>query len=113
MVYYGTYTSERLIFHAAGNPNDAHYIMLTKSADTPTFFVTCCCDEEWGYELLMESNSDYERVKWNIMNLIFDCETMDELLEEISEVIEDGFEGLLVNECDGCCNCDHCDCDDE
>lgn len=113
MVYRGTYTTERLMFHNESDPNEVHFIALTKSADAPTFYVTCCCDEEWGYEFYIENNSDYERVKFNIMEAMFDCESMTELLDELSEIFEDGFEGLLVCDCCDCFNCENCNNDYE
>lgn len=108
MIYNGTYTSEAIEFRTIGLPDDFHWIEMTKSADEPTFFVTCCCDPDWHYKFLMENNSDYERVKMAIMNAIFDCENPDELLDELSEIFEDGFTDILIedDDCDG--DCDNC-----
>ena len=105
MVLHGIYATERI------ECDGGHFIELTKSADKPTFFVTCCCDLEWGYEFVMESNSDYEQIKWNVINAIMDCDTMAELLDELSDVFEADFADMIVDDecefdCDG--DCDHC-----
>ena len=113
MVYHGTSAHEIIQFHMIGCPNDLHFIELTKSAVKPTFYVTCCCDPEWGYEFYMENNSDYERIKMVIMDALMDCDHMEELLCELSEIFEDGFEDILVeDDCDCGCNfdCDNCEC---
>lgn len=111
MMYHGTYTSETIELHPIGQPDELHYIELTKSATEPTFFATCCCDPHWYYEFYMENNSDYERVKMAIMDMIFECDEMVELLDVLSEIFEDGFADILVennDDCDG--DCEHCEC---
>lgn len=106
MVYCGTGNVERIFVHPMNNLNESHYIDIVTNKDDPTFFVTCCCDEDWVYEFEY-NKSDYERVKFNIMEMIFECDTMDELLDALSEVFEDGFE-IIDDECDG--DCQHCEC---
>ena len=107
MVYYGTLVSEKILFHYAGDFEDMHYIEMGKSIDEPVFYVSCCCDPHWFYEFKMESNSDYERVKYCIMETIFECDEMDELLDVLGDRLNDGFYCLLnEHECDGCC--EHC-----
>lgn len=107
MVYHGTVVSEKIAFHPAGEPSKLHYIELTKSPNEPLFWVSCCCYEDWFYEFSLESHSDYERVKFNIMDAIFECEDMDELLTCLGEVFEDGFANILIEHCDDCeCNDD-------
>ena len=110
MVYRGTDIVEVIAVSPMNALDETHYINIIKSANEPTFYVTCCCDEDWMYEFYLESNADYERVKWNIMNTIFDCETIDELLNTLSEIFEDGFEDIIVNNCDCDGGCDHCNC---
>jgi hypothetical protein len=107
MVYYGTDISEHIVFHAAGASDDKHFIVMTKHSDVPAFTIGCCCDHEWRYDFWMNNNSDYERVKFNIMETIFECEDMDALLVVLSEIFEDGFSDILIkdNECDCDCNC--------
>lgn len=106
MKYCGTYATERIAISVPGD-EAMHFIEMTKSGSEPTFWVNCCCDENWSYEFVMEDNSSYERVKFNIMQSIFECDTMEELLDMLSEIFEDGFEDILVNDtCNG--DCEHC-----
>ena len=113
MVYIGTYTTEVIAFHVAGNYEDPHYIELQKHCELSTFRATCCCDEKWVYEFDMSNPSNYELVKFNIMETIFRCEDMDELLTALSRVFEEGFANILIkngHNCDG--NCENCTCKD-
>ena len=104
MVYYGTLVDEKIAFHYVGDFENMHYINMAKSIDEPVFYVSCCCDLDWIYEFKMKNNSDYERVKYCIMETIFECEDMDELLDVLGERLSDGFHCLLIdNECDGIC----------
>lgn len=107
MVYHGTSAHEVIQFHPIGYKNELHFIEMAKSANGPTFSVTCCCDPDWYYEFYMENNSDYERVKMAILDSVFNCDDVEELMDELSEIFEDGFEDILV---DDCCDCDF-DCD--
>lgn len=101
MVYHGTVTSERIAFYPDGDPTNMHYIEIARAPNEPLFWVGCCCDEDWFYTFAFESNSDYERVKYNIMEAVFECESMDELLTYLSEIFEDGFSNILIS--DACC----------
>lgn len=103
MVYYGTETTDRILIE------DMHYITMTKLADIPAFVVRCCCDSDWEYEFYIDNNSDYERVKMMIMDAVSEADDMEDLMDMLSEVFEDGFDDILVrHECDG--NCEHCTC---
>ena len=106
MVCYGVSITEKLIA-CYDDGMEIHFIEMTKEADMPIFSVSCCCDDDWYYEFYMENNTDYERVKFNILSAIFECEDMDELLTCLSEVFEDGFANILIEHCDDCeCNDD-------
>lgn len=112
MLYRGTDQVEIIEVSPIDEIGTMHYINIAKSATEPTFCVTCCCDEDWMYEFYLENNSDYERIKWNIMDAIFDCETMDRLLEELSRIFEDGFADIIVNHyvTDSDNRCNNCNC---
>ena len=111
MVYYGTDVVEVIRFNPMNNLNETHYISMTKSADDVTFRVETCCDPNWCYEFYLLNNSDYERVKFNIMNAVFECDTVGQLIVTLEEIFEDGFEDILVKECcDECC-CGECECE--
>ena len=109
MRYCGTVMKEMILVNPMDNLNETHYIELEKSAEAPVFFVSCCCDPDWEYTFVMESNSVYERIKYNIMEMMFECETMKELLNALSELFEEGFGEMLVRDkCDGHCGCHGC-----
>ena len=109
MVYYGTDTVERIAFHPICEPECMNVIELAKLADTPMFVVTCDYDPNWRHEFYLDNNSDYERVKMNIMDVLFDAGSTDEALEKLTEIFEDGFTGILADN-DHECKCEHCTC---
>ena len=111
MIYEGTYEAERLVFTEVGGEVE-HWIALAKAKDEPKFCVTCCCSDEWIWEFWY-NKSDYERIKFTVMEAIFGCETVEELMEDLDGVFEEGFEDIVAYdddefECDGCC--DECEC---
>ena len=108
MIYTGTGMAEFINVHD-GNRN--YTIELAKMPNEPTFVVMCDYDDDWGYEFYMENNSDYERIKYSVMDALWECDSMDELLDVLSEVFEDGFADILVeDECDCETGCKHCGC---
>ena len=109
MNYHGTYVTETIYATAGG---DVHYIELTKSGDDPIFFVTACCDEDWVWAFNFDV-SNYEMVKHTVMDAIFACDDMDELMDTLDEVFENVFADILVDgecECDCETGCNHCGC---
>lgn len=101
---------ERIMIHEADDLDSQHYIDLVMSKDDATFAVTCCCYDEWFYEF-MYSKTDYERIKFNIVDAIFACDDMDELISVLDDIFQDGFDDIIVDssECLECCgDCDRC-----
>lgn len=114
MIFCGNGTMERLFVHPMDDINEQHYIDLTMSKDDASFLVSCCCDDEWFYEFEY-NKSDYERIKFNIMETIFESDTMEELIDVLDDIFLDGFGELIVecsadDYCDGecCADCDGC-----
>lgn len=100
MVYHGTEVSERFMVHPLDGLEETHYIEMTKSADDNVFTVSSCCFDGWNKEFFMGNNSDYERVKYWIMECIDECDTMEELIDVLTETFHDEFGGILIEEYD-------------
>ena len=107
MVYDGTNNSELIVFHAMNNSDDKHFIELYKPMDSQVLTVGCCCDRNWEYKFYITSNSDYERIKFNIMEAVLECDDVDELLDALSEIFENGFADIIVYEDENRC-CEDC-----
>ena len=111
MVYCRTINVERIAVHPMDNLRNTQFIELTKYGDEPTFsvWVDTGTSEEWFWEFDMSNPSDYERVKHNIFDIMFECDTMTELAIELDELFNDGFETILIkDECEECIGCDGC-----
>lgn len=109
MIYIGTDVAEVI---SVNDRNKEYCIEIVKMSNTPTFVVCSDYDDDWGYEFYIGNDSEYERVKFCIMNEIFRCNTMYELLTSLTELFEDCFVDIIVEEeCE--CNCEDCNCNCE
>ena len=116
MVLCGIYETEKIVVHPDDAPHSSHYIEIEKDKDRPLFYVTNCCDEEWGWAFYY-SKTNYEIIKYSIMDCIAECRTMDELIDALDEVFEEECIDMVFNEaelqeeevefeCDG--DCENC-----
>lgn len=116
MMLCGIYESEKIMVHPNDAPHTSHYVEITKDKDNPMFYVTSCCDEEWNWTFVY-SKTNYELVKYTIMDLVMLCDTMDELIDALNDVFEEEFTEMTFNEaelqeeeveweCDG--DCENC-----
>ena len=107
MIYCQTINVERIAVHPMDDMKNTQFVELIKYGDIPMFAV--CVDDgedEWFWEFEMTEPSDYERVKMNTFDAIFECDTMLELAEALDSIYKDGFASILVvDECDGCEGC--------
>lgn len=110
MIYCQTINKESIAVHPLDDINNTQFVELIKDGNTPMFAVWVDDGEdEWYWEFEMYTPSDYERVKMNIFDVIFGCDTMIELAEALDAVFRNGFEDILVvDECDECNGCDGC-----
>ena len=110
MVYCGESLTESIIMHKEelGKviENESHCINITTSIHEPKFYVTCCCNEEWVWEFYYTSKTDYARVKMCIIDMMYECNNMYQLMDLLDEVFLEVFEDMLVEEdCECCGNC--------
>lgn len=114
MVYRGTSNTETIWFRQENDFKEMHYIELHKADDEPVFYVTSCCNEDWIWAFKLDNPSNYEMVKFTIMETAFGCCCINSLLDALDEIFAEELVDILVeneNECGCCCeNCDHRDC---
>ena len=112
MILCGFGNLERIMCHEADTLDVQHYIDLTMDKDEPVFYVTCCCDNEWQWDFGY-SKTNYERIKNIIVDCIFECDDMEELIDTLDEIFEEIVYGsdeeieeeYEEDECDECCGC--------
>lgn len=111
MRYCQTINKECIAVHPLDDIYNTQYVELIKYGDAPMFAVYVDDgNDEWLWEFDMYTPSDYERVKMNIFDAIFECETMPELVEALDAIFRDGFGDILIeDECNGCMGCEE-DC---
>ena len=110
MIYCQTINKECIAIHPFNDTNETQFVELVKYGDATMFAVWMNDGEvDWIWEFEMSTPSDYERVKMNIFDAIFECESMNELAWELNDIFEDEFSDILVvDECDGCEGCEGC-----
>lgn len=120
MVYQGSSFSEVIIVHTFDNPKERYFIELTRIDDEPVLNVDCVVGEQsYFWEFDISRISDYERIKFNILNTVFECDTIYDLMETLEEIFTDGFADIMIgnvhDECDvECCgDCASCVCEIE
>lgn len=88
MILCGFGNLERIMYHEDHDLETQHWIDLTMDKDEPIFYVTCCCDEEWQWEFGY-SKTMYERIKNIVTDCIFECDTVEELIDDLDEIFEE------------------------
>lgn len=112
MMYCTTEKIERIWFAPESNEDDLHYIEMYKSEDK--CYVTVDGDDDWMWAFKLDDPSNYEVVKYTIMDAMFKACCMDNFKENLDIAFEDCFAEILVDddecdcECDGTC-CECCD----
>lgn len=101
MIYHGTYAKETIVVHPNNDERNYQFIDIIKDANMPIFFVQIEDDGDlWTWNFQMINNSDYERVKLNIMETIFKINNMKQLIEILDNIFTDGFADILINDTD-------------
>lgn len=116
MVYNGTCKTETIWFSTEDDFDELHYIELHRADDESVFYVTTCCNDEWIWAFNLCVPSNYDMIKFVVMDEIFECCCMSNLLETLDEIFTEEFMDIVVQnteecECNVCCeNCNHRDC---
>lgn len=93
MIYHGTTNTETIIVHPFDDETDVQFIDIVTDAETSLLYVNI---GECSWEFMMRSLSDYEWIKFTIMEVIQTVENMEELVSELNEVFVENFEDILV-----------------
>lgn len=106
MIYCQTINAERIAVHPLNDMSNTQWVELIKYGDIPMFAVYVDDGEdEWYWEFDMSNPSDYERVKMNVFDAIYECNTMFEFAEALDDIFVNVFAEILIDdECD-CCGC--------
>ena len=110
MRYCKTINKECIAVHPLDDIGNTHYIELIKAGDVPMFAVWMDDGEVvWIWEFEMFTPSDYERVKMNVFDAVYTCDTMLELSDALDTIFREYFaEILIVDECAECDGCGVC-----
>ena len=112
MVYYGTSKIEEIyIGPEECDLSDACCIEMIKDIDEPVFYVTTCCNTDWVWKFRLDGESNYEMIKHTIIDAIFECENIAELMDNLDGIFVEDFDDIVMYEeemhdelCCECCN---------
>ena len=96
MMYRGSEYFEKIYLCPEGRPTNIHYIELVRCKNM--LVVETCCTPGWSYSFISDDTSDFERIRFNIMDQIFKCKGLDELLNRLGIIFEDGFADILIED---------------
>lgn len=102
MIYCGSsYTEKIEIREEESRENAKYFIIINREKDT---FTVSCSREHYReyinliYTFYMRDQSDYERVKFNIMESIFESKDVYDLIRRLKKVFDDGFSDIIKND---------------
>lgn len=115
MIYHGTTNTETIFIGQEADLDDVCCIDLIKAHDEAVFYVTTCCNTDWVWQFYMNGETNYEMIKHVIIDAVFECDNIVELMEYLDDVFVEDFDDIIVYEeetHDDCCceNCNHRDC---
>jgi hypothetical protein len=85
---------------------EVHYIELHKADDEQVFYVTTCCNPDWVWAFWLDDSSNYEMVKFTIMEAAFEGCCINKVLDTLDDIFAEDFADILVEDEDE----DECDC---
>ena len=93
MIYHGTTKTETILVHPFDDETDIQFVDMVTDADLTILYVNV---DEYSWEFVLRSLSDYEWIKFAIMEVIQTVNDIEELVAELNEVFIENFEDILV-----------------
>ncbi len=90
---------EIIYVHENDNLDERHCITISTSEAGEVFTVGCCCDELWTWSFVY-NRTNYEVIKYLIMDCIAECSTMNTLIDALDDVFETSCQDMVVYEAD-------------
>lgn len=105
MIYRGTNFTERIQLSPMDRINTVQWIEMRRFGNDNDLEVFLCDDygnrrEVWSWWFTLDNQTTYEQIKFNIMASIFDCDTITDLVDALSEIFTDGFSDVLLSDDD-------------
>lgn len=97
MFYVGTNMTET-IWLSTDDFKNVNCIELTKVDDESIFYVTASCNEDWVWAFWMDGLSNYEMIKYTIMDAAFECHNINEIMDTLDEIFAEDFADILADE---------------
>lgn len=90
--------SETQIIHLRSETGhrETYEINIIMDPVDPVFFVYSYANEEWIWEFKYTNKTDYERVKQCIIDMVYGCENIDELMYALNDVFMEYFSDMLI-----------------
>ena len=93
MICHGITKTESILVHPYDDETNIQFIDIITDAETSIVYVNV---DEYSWEFVMRSLSDYEHIKFIIMEVVRTVNDMGELVSELNETFIEEFEDILV-----------------
>ena len=93
MIYHGITKTESILVHPYDDETNIQFIDMIADAETSILYVNVA---DYGWEFVTRSLSDYEHIKFIIMEVARTVNDMSELVSELNETFIEEFEDILV-----------------
>ena len=95
MIYHGTTKTETILVHPYDDETNIQFIDMITDAEASILYVNI---DEYNWEFVLRSFSDYEKIKFIIMEVAQTVNDMEELVAELNETFIEEFEDILVED---------------
>lgn len=92
MIYHGTTRTETILVHPYDDETDIQFIDMITDAESSIVYVNV---DDYSWEFETRSLSDYEHIKFIIMEVARTVNDMNELVSELNEMFLEEFEEIL------------------
>lgn len=103
MIYKGTTFTERINMKPMDHMEFKSWIEFRKEARTQKMEIFLCEDRGnersvWSWWIDLSDPMTYEQIKYNVMEQMWACDTIQDMADELESLFEDGFESVVLKE---------------
>ena len=102
MIFCGIVETEQIDLHPDNDLDKLYSISLTMDKHEPKFYVWSDYNKQWFWEFWYLSKTNYEKIKYCIIDVASECNDIAETLNALTQVFFEYFDDVLVSEEDMC-----------
>ncbi len=95
MIYKRSQFIESLEFQEVDSEKESSFEMFMTD-DGKELMIVSAFNEDWAYTIPLEEPSDYDRVRFNVMQAALEADTLVEAQTMLTSVLEEGFSAKRI-----------------